>query len=207
MRLFCGTVPDSDREEEFSHRRIRNHPGPLPVRSQPTADKNIPEESIIGTAIAVLHPIEDEGLAKTVKYVAMTEEVYKKFLTTQEEYPFLQEIPEKNTSSQVDEIRTRITITINLDAAFTFVKDHIKGMGIEPVIAVEPSFESVTGFQIAAVGVVEDVDWITALFYTPDKMASLLSCADIRVADNSQVLIIRQKRSASTPASPSFLPQ
>ena len=126
---------------------------------------------------------EQPDSSKTVKYVAMTEKVFEKFSKTEEDHPFLKELPEI-PDERAENIQLQILTTINIDDAFIFIRDHIKSMGMDPVVAVEPYVNALTGFRVAAVGTVNDVDWITAMFYTPDKMATLLSHADVQVADN-----------------------
>ena len=194
LQFLCGSYSNVDEENYISYQWINN--GVLcPAMMQPKCDDKTVQNDLIGTVIAVLHNIEDEETRKTVKYVAITEEVYAKFLRTQEEYPFVKELPNDGGILPVEEIQHQIDNTINLDEAFIFVRNHIKGMGLDPIVAVEPSTETATGFQMAAIGVVEDVDWITALFYTLDCMAKLLTYADLRVAYNSKILIVCQKAS------------
>ena len=127
----------------------------------------------------------------------MTEKVFEKFSKTEEEHPFLKELPEI-PDERAENIQLQILTTINMDDAFIFIRDHIKSMGMDPVVAVELYANALTGFQVATVGTINDVDWITAMFYTPDKMATLLSHADVRVAHNGQILIVRPKKSSTS---------
>ena len=140
---------------------------------------------------------EQPDSSKTVKYVAMTEKVFEKFSKTEEEHPLLKELPEI-PGERAENIQLQILTTINMDDAFIFIRDHIKSMGIDPVVAVEPYANALMGFRVAAVRTINDVDWITAMFYTPDKMATLLSHADVPVADNGQILIVRPKKSSTS---------
>ena len=167
-----------EEENYISYQQINNGV-PCPAITQPKHDDKTVQNDLIGTAIALLHNIEDEETRKTVKYVAMTEGVYTKFLRTQEEYPFVKELPNDGGILSAEEIQHQIDNTINLDEALIFVQNHIKGMGLDPIVANEPSTKTATGFQMAAIGVVKDVDWITALFYTLDCMTKLLTYADL----------------------------
>ena len=88
---------------------------------------------------------EQPDSSKTVKYVAMTEKVFEKFSKTEEEHPFLKELPEI-PNERVENIQLQILTTINMDDAFIFMRDHIKSMGMDSVVAVELYANALTGF-------------------------------------------------------------
>ena len=115
-----------------------------------------------------LHDVEEFGSVKTVKYVTMTEEIYAKFSTTEEECLLLKELPD------ISDERVHPVLDSQYSGhEWCFYLDHIKTLGLEPMIAVELCKEATTN----------TVDWITTLFYTSEKMAQLLSHAYVRVAD------------------------